>query len=426
MLKSVLYKNFLSVGGMRLAGIPLTLATSVLLARLLGPEGYGYYSFAMALVPLLAIPVSSGLQQFATRQVVSYRLAEQFSLARGLVSLAGMWILLYSVLVFVFFLVASQLFPEIFEEKKWAIMLIAIFIIPFIGGNSVRCGMSKALGQPFWSELPLRLIQPALLLGIVVLLYLWGIKGANFAIYAQLISFSLAFIIAVIIFVLVAPADMREGNRTYEIGFWARSLIPFSLLSAVTLLGAQISIVLLGILGEPEAVAGMRVADRGAALVLLPLTTVNMIVAPYIARYFKQGDREKLQATLRLSSRLALLFALPAASLFLFFGEQIVGLVFGLEYIAYAFWPLVILSASQLFSVFCGSVGNVLAMSHQENRAVTGHILALSVNVILCFFLIPTYGAVGAALATGAGLIVWNLVLAYFVIKQVKVSPFPI
>lgn len=159
MLKSVLYKNFLSVGGMRLAGIPLTLATSVLLARLLGPEGYGYYSFAMALVPLLAIPVSSGLQQFATRQVVSYRLAEQFSLARGLVSLAGMWILLYSVLVFVFFLVASQLFPEIFEEKKWAIMLIAIFIIPFIGGNSVRCGMSKALGQPFWSELPLSLYK---------------------------------------------------------------------------------------------------------------------------------------------------------------------------------------------------------------------------------------------------------------------------
>ncbi|PPR52440.1 MAG: hypothetical protein CFH12_00981, partial [Alphaproteobacteria bacterium MarineAlpha5_Bin2] len=79
--QSELRKNFLSVGGMRLAGIPLSLATSVLLARLLGPEGFGYYSFAMALVPLLAIPVSSGLQQLATRQVVSYRLAEQFSLA---------------------------------------------------------------------------------------------------------------------------------------------------------------------------------------------------------------------------------------------------------------------------------------------------------------------------------------------------------
>lgn len=426
MLKSVLYKNFLSVGGMRLAGIPLTLATSVLLARLLGPEEYGYYSFAMALVPLLAIPVSSGLQQLATRQVVNYRLAEQFSLARGLMSLSGMWILLYSILLCLVFLGGSQLAPELFAEKKWAIMLVAVFIVPFIGGNSVRCGVSKALGQPFWSELPLRLIQPALLLGAVVILYFGEMEDSSFAIYAQLISFFLAFVLAVMIFVRVAPVDMRKGPRTYEAGSWARSLIPFSLLAAVTLLGAQISIVLLGILGEPEAVAGMRVADRGAALVLLPLTTVNMIVAPYIARYFKQGDREKLQSTLRLSSRLALLFALPVASLFIIFGEQIVGLVFGYEYVTYAFWPLVILSASQLFSVFCGSVGNVLAMSHQENKAVVGHILALSVNVVLCFLLIPQYGAVGAALASGAGLIAWNIVLACFVIKHVKVRPFPV
>jgi O-antigen/teichoic acid export membrane protein len=107
---------------MRLAGIPLSLATSVLLARLLGPEGFGYYSFAMALVPLLAIPVSSGLQQLATRQVVSYRLAEQFSLARGLVSLSGGWVLLYSAVLFTLFFGASQIFPDIFAEKKWAIM----------------------------------------------------------------------------------------------------------------------------------------------------------------------------------------------------------------------------------------------------------------------------------------------------------------
>jgi len=425
-LKSVLYKNFLSVGGMRLAGIPLSLATSVLLARLLGPEGFGYYSFAMALVPLLAIPVSSGLQQLATRQVVSYRLAEQFSLARGLVSLSGGWVLLYSAVLFTLFFGASQIFPEIFAEKKWAIMLVAVFIVPFIGGNSVRCGVSKALGQPFWSELPLRLIQPSLLFCAVFLLYFWSGEDPVSAIYAQLFSFFLTFIIASIIFLRLAPGDMRKGGKVYETGTWARSLAPFCLLSAVTLLGAQISIVLLGILGEPEAVAGMRVADRGAALVLLPLTTVNMIVAPYIARYFKQGDRVKLQASLKLSSRLAVLFALPAAGIFIFFGDKLVELAFGIEYVAYAFWPLVILSASQLFSVFCGSVGNVLAMSHQESRSVTGHVLALSVNVALCFLLIPEYGAVGAALATGAGLIVWNAVLAYFVIKHVKVSPFPV
>jgi O-antigen/teichoic acid export membrane protein len=42
--------------------------TAVLLARMLGAEGYGIYAYAFALVTLLAMPAKAGLPQLVVRE----------------------------------------------------------------------------------------------------------------------------------------------------------------------------------------------------------------------------------------------------------------------------------------------------------------------------------------------------------------------
>jgi O-antigen/teichoic acid export membrane protein len=73
---------------------------------------------------------------------------------------------------------------------------------------------------------------------------------------------------------------------------------------------------------------------------------------------------------------------------------------------------LLILAGGQLINALAGSVGLLMAMTgHQVESSI---VLAVSagLNVGLNYLLIPRYGLVGAALATGISTVVWNVTLA--------------
>ena len=73
----------MGIGAMRAAAVPVSLACSVILARMLGPDAFGQYAFIMALVPLLALPASGGVTRFLTREVANCLRAEAWSRFRG-------------------------------------------------------------------------------------------------------------------------------------------------------------------------------------------------------------------------------------------------------------------------------------------------------------------------------------------------------
>lgn len=87
-LQARLVRGALGVGGLKLLYLPLTLITSIVLARGLGPAGYGQYSFVMAAISILALPVGAGLGQLVTREVARYHHSEEWGLFRGLLQRA--------------------------------------------------------------------------------------------------------------------------------------------------------------------------------------------------------------------------------------------------------------------------------------------------------------------------------------------------
>ena len=76
---------------MRLFQIPIGLGVSILLARFLGPEQFGQYTFVMVLVPLLALPITGGMQNLLTREVAAYSHAGKWRLYKGILRAAA-WI----------------------------------------------------------------------------------------------------------------------------------------------------------------------------------------------------------------------------------------------------------------------------------------------------------------------------------------------
>jgi O-antigen/teichoic acid export membrane protein len=98
-LRGQLLKGVIGTGTLKIANMGLALVSSVLLARLMGAEGYGVYGFAMAVVSLLAIPIQLGLPQFIVRQSALYVQQSDYAGMRGLLIRTNQIVLVISVLL---------------------------------------------------------------------------------------------------------------------------------------------------------------------------------------------------------------------------------------------------------------------------------------------------------------------------------------
>ena len=107
------------------------------------------------------------------------------------------------------------------------------------------------------------------------------------------------------------------------------------------------------------------------------------------------------------------------------FGEFIIRVVFGPEY-AGAYIPLLILCIGQLVNAATGSVASLLNMTGHERDTMQSALAGAVTNIVLNVTLTPMWGMNGAAAATAATLIVWNMMMWHKVRKRlgIEASPF--
>src|SRR5690606_1161924 len=116
-----------------------TFLSTVLLARLLGAEGYGLYAYALALVTLVGTPVHTGLPILVVRQTASGMASGQYNLVRGawlwttkvtLVLSAG----LMMVAGLIALLSAGSIGPTVYE-----LVTLGLPLIPLVALGTMVC-----------------------------------------------------------------------------------------------------------------------------------------------------------------------------------------------------------------------------------------------------------------------------------------------
>lgn len=406
-----------------MVSLPLGLVTSIILARVLGPSGFGNYAFIMSFVPLLALPITHGSPALLLREVASLVRQSNWNMAHGAINAAQYWAAGVSLFAGTVYLVFGPLLDWLPSSGKWSLLGGALFLVPLHGFIATKSAVLKGLRYPARAEMPTQIILPAVFLVIIlVFMYCDGLTEEQ-AIWGQVIASGTALVVAALMLFKFLPGEVARARAQYQLSDWGRALLPFTLMTAVGVMNARIGVVLVGLVGDSESVAGMRVAERGAQLVGMSLMFANIVISPYFVRAWQEGNRHKLQNFAKWSARVACVTGIPLAAVLFFFGEPLIGLAFGDEYVALAYQPLVILLAGQCFNLFFGSVGQLLVMSNNENYTLFGQVVALVANVVLGLALIPQYGAVGAAVGVTAGLIIWNGLLAYLVVRKLGIRP---
>ncbi len=423
-LKAQLLKGVGGAAGLRLLNMPLMLLSSVLLARALGPENFGVYSFVLSLIALIGLPTRAGLPTLLIRETAKSHVQQNWALMNGLLKLSDRLVLVFSVVVVLLAGLAMHWFWTDADTTQGSTFLWALCLIPLLALANIRTGMLRGLRWVVISQVPEQIIRPAALICMLSIALLAGNSiTAITAIQFNIAGAALAFVFAAYALTKARPATVRQAGASYTTRAWLMSLAPLSLFAGLRMLDTQSTILLLGVLGSAQEVGLFKVAATGAGLVAFGLSTINLAIAPQIARLFHAGEMAKLQRMITVTTRAATLISLPVTIIFVLWGEHLIRLLFGASYIAAA-PALAIICVGQFINASCGSVALVLNMTGNDKATLNSAIIALLLNASLTALLVPVFGLVGAALGYTVSLSAWNIILALVTKRKTGLNTF--
>lgn len=399
---------------------------AMFLARVLGPDGYGVYAFALAFVLVLAIPAQVGLPQVVIRETAKAQASKEWGVLRGLWRWSNRYVFLFSVLIISFGLVTLLLGRGWLTEARWSTLMIGLTLVPLLALGNIRGAALRGLGRVLLGQIPERVLRPGLTLFFLVAFF-WGLQGLVMSpalvMALHAIAAFFAYLFGVAALYQYKPTNLlsRSLNSVFYGSYWRKAAMPLALVSGLQMINNHADVIMLGFLREDAEVGVYRVTVQVATLVVFALQSANLVLQPHFARLYSQGELEQLQKLVTYSARLILFMAILLVIPIAFSGELILSVFFGEEYGVGAL-TLSVLAIGQLFNAAMGSVGVLLNMTGHERETLRGVGIAAICNIFLNALLIPFYGMEGAAVATSITLLTWNVVLRRYVWRDLKIE----
>lgn len=237
------------------------------------------------------------------------------------------------------------------------------------------------------------------LLALVVFVILVG--GSSYA-AAGAELFSVGFGCLVVLF-LASRRDLRpsfEGVRR-SLPRVLRYSAPMMLIGFGFLVSNQTDILMLGALSVSSDVGIYAVISRLVGLTLIVHSSLVDIWRPMASKIYESREIEDLKDLYRIIAKWDGLVQMFVVLAFVVFGGLVLS-VFGADFVSpAAHRALVILVCSMFLVVWIGPSASFLQMTDRHNVELAFMIAFICINIVLNYLLIPVFGILGAAVATG-------------------------
>ena len=318
------------------AGLSFIIAT--VLARILGPDGYGAYSNAFAWVNILTVIGLFGFNSLLLRDLAILKAQNNWALIKGLLRFSDRLIFFVSVLLmFILWGVASLTFSTPEKENLRLSLWIAAPLIPLNTIIYLRQSAMRGLQQVIRAMLPDLIIRPGLTLLFIFGVYLFLPDFINLqnVIALCIIATLMDLLISVKWLNLFMPEGFSTTQQLYQIKEWVKTALPMFVIGGTQILIAQAPIIMLGMLSNAKNIGYFAVALRVSNLLIFLPTAVGIVMGPMIARLFSQGEKIRLQNIIKKTNRLTFAGTFLLALVFVLFAKKILS-IFGQEFqIAY-------------------------------------------------------------------------------------------
>lgn len=402
----LLLGRFLSVG--------LNGATQVVVVRHLSKADYGAFAYALSLVGFVQILAGLGLDKSISRFLAIYdeerdygRLWGALTLAVGTIASLGVAVML--LLYGIRGPVEGRLLGD---ERVLSLLLVLIVLAPIQALDGVLMGAFAVFSKARAIFFRRHVLAPLLRLTAVVVLVI--VKGDVFFLAA---GYVVAGAVGVGIFSVILIRTLREqgllNNFSLQtVSVPVRALLGFTLpllvLDLLFVVMQTSDAVLLEHFRGSAEVASFRVIGEAAVLNTLVMSSFTLLFIPLASRLFARGDKQGVADLYWQTAAWIAVLSFPIFALTFSFSKQLTVALYGSRYEESATF-LALLAIAYYFNAALGFNGLTLRIFGKVRYIVVISVLAAVVNLLLNFFLIRAYGALGAALGTSATIVAHNI-----------------
>lgn len=413
----------ITLGG-NMAGKGLLFVYTIFLAKVLGPEDLGVYFLGLTIVKTLTILSILGLDTGVVRYVSIYHGRNDLGRMKGAVVFSTIISMVPSILfICASYLggdfVASSVFhkPElgpIIKLLSLAIPLDALLRIFLCSANGLKfMQYSAVIENVVW--ISLRFFFALVFLYGLGLNHLEGIVLAY--IFSSLISAGLAFFYSNRLFNLL-------GKKTEAI-FENRQLLRFSIPMVFTHLVyewlSHLDILMLGMFVSASDIGIYGVAVRLIMLAQVVFMAFQPIFQPLVAELHDNKQIDRLTNLLKVTTHWSLTISFPVFLALLAFPKFFLHF-FGEQYTSGANCLSVLVIAFAI-SALSNLPSSVIVMIGKSKLSLKINIYTLIINAVLNLALIPLFGIIGAAFATGIAFICLCILRLMQVYSLLKIYP---
>ena len=396
---------------------------NIIVARFLGSAAYGLFSIGRIIINIAFMLALFGLQSGILRYVSIYHgLRDNERLKGAIISALKVVIPLSLVVSALLFGLAETISTQIFDKKELTIVIKLFSIsIPFISLSTIFISVTKGFQKMQYTVYARHIFEPIIkmLLALTLFLIGWKLMGAVLAfVIANIFSLFLCFYYLKNLF----PIFNSQIKPIYETKKLIRFSFPLLFVGLLSLLMLRIDILMLGHFKTAEDVGIYSAAMQTSILVLIILTSFNAIFAPIIADLYNKKELSRLKSLFKTVTKWVFQLTFPIFLLMVIFARDILSL-FGPTFMVGVIC-LVILATAQFINSCTGSVGYMIMMSGRSNINFYNALFMCIMNIVLNYILIPAYGIIGAALATGISIVSINLIRLLEVYSLMKIHPY--
>jgi O-antigen/teichoic acid export membrane protein len=409
--------------GIKIFSLAIAFFTNVVLARLLGAQGFGEYIYAITWVGFLGIPACLGLTEYLVREVAIYHSQKEWGLLRGLLRWSNQLVLSLAITVAIG---AAIVVHGVIPLHQSQIMFwLALTTLPLTALTGLRQGAMRGLNQVVQSDIPELLVKPILFVSLIGMVYLlpmeWHAIGAM---AAFVVSVAIAFRVGATQLAESLPLPVHITPPHYQTRVWLRGTVPFLWIVAMFVINQQTDILMLGIFSGQKEAGIYNIVVRINQIMQFIVAAVSAATGPTLANLFTQGDLAEIRRVIHQSTRIAFFASLSLAAVIIPASYWLL-LIFGPEFVQ-GQGALIVLCLGYLLASFLELAGLLLLMSGHEKDTAFATGATAGLNVVLNAFLIPSYGLMGAAIATAASTVMRGLYFNYCTGKKLGIIPNPL
>jgi O-antigen/teichoic acid export membrane protein len=407
------------VVGYRIIGIVATLASNVLVARLLGPGEFGTYILIMTVIALGGLLAMAGLNEAALR-FISESLAHgnpwlaRAYRNRALVTsgIAGIVACAAATVVLAFMLTGKPI------TNLTSLLVIVAVGVAVLGWQQLGAELVRAYGD---------LRVASLFSGgqaggpVSNLIFLAGIAAGALGLVRLDVNWTVA--LAVLSVGLTCPLVYRalsklghlpagstpldahlSVDQRRELFTVGSILLTNQLLAFATL---QIDIWLAGGILSAEELGLYGAAKRSLLIAAMPVQMAMLTIVSMIPRLHAQRKQQQLEQVVRSAATAAAIPSLAAIAILVLFPGPVLTFVLGSAY-ASAAPTLVVMAIGHVILVLSGNPQHVLSMTGRHRAVLVVNVLSAAVLIVLGAMGAEFFGEIGLAAAAATSVALQN------------------